>query len=478
MIKKYGEFLIESLLMKLDESVIYYSDEFYEMLKRIDSNVSNKLISLNSEYRDTDVNFIDVTDNPDQLSFIPDSKGESLFPKPPNNKDNWYRVVVNNTNFCYTFAMHIFIDLGLPQVEHPAPYIGTKGWAKKVRYSTNDLQYFIADLDDPLFIKAKQEIQLRQESVFAIVGEGLEVVDYKKEVTKSTKGRNPIKTGRLIKKLLQINNFKVSDKEIQDFVNQYKSIFSIIKDEFRNFKIVQGEEIRHHYLETNYDKDFGTLGKSCMKYKKCQEFFDIYTNNSQVKMLVLINPLNNKTTGRALLWSAYLKNTSEKITFMDRVYTNNDSDLLQFLEYAKSNDWYFKEDQTCGEYFGLSSNNDSVITRAELIVELDESDFDYYPYIDSLKYLCVSSKKLSNSKSAMIPYNSICHLESQTGGDGSGCEYCDGGGTNLCNVCSGHGMVPCVCNNNTDICTKCRGNNAIECTECSGDGTFECEECS
>src|ERR1035437_7961795 len=134
-----------------------------------------------------------------------------------------------------------------------------------------------------------------------------------------TQGRNEIKIGRFVKKILELVNeealivLTITDKELEDFVNKYKTTST--EDEFR---IVDGEDIRTWYHEEMYMDGDGSLNESCMSGEEEQRFLNIYVNNDKVRLLTLVNK-NNRLVGRALLWTLD-ESPSPTNIFMDRIY--------------------------------------------------------------------------------------------------------------------------------------------------------------
>jgi len=143
-----------------------------------------------------------------------------------------------------------------------------------------------------------------------------------------------VKLGKIINKLYPR---EFTNTDIEEFVNQYKA-------EIRNdliFNIVDGEDIRLYYKDEYSDND-GTIGSSCMRHNRCQEYLDIYTENpDKVKLLILFKKINNivkpprrnKIIGRALLW--YADNLNKFV--MDKIYISNYEYKFSFEKYRKEN---------------------------------------------------------------------------------------------------------------------------------------------
>lgn len=513
MLNKYYEFTTESLLSRMDESILYYSDDFIETLMVMNTDLSKLLLTISKEDLDTNINYIDIGDSPDMITFIPDAKAEALFAPipPPDNKSNWQRAELIDPSRAYEYSTTIFIDNGIDTHDLPAPMIHTKGWARVVKsYSHSEAWHFKADLDDPIFIESvKQSTEkanctvppdptliVRQDSFYAkdAHSPAIKIIDPKKELTKATKGRNPIKVGRVIKKLLQLAGYNnPTDSELEGFVNLYKSTYVFIKDKFHNFKLVSGEDIKHYYLHTNYfNNKKGTLGQSCMRWDKCQTFFNLYTENpNQCNLLTLTDPISGKVLGRALVWKLDHVYVSDKdlgkMTFMDRIYTYEDSMVNQFIEYAKDKGWSYKSKQQSSENFTMITPSGD-LEGPGLVVELEQSDDNWeFPYVDTLKYFNDRRAMLSTDRAYISSTTKTYKLESQDGSNGY-CDTCEGEGEYSCHNCRGRGNVNCdKCDGSGENeCSDCQGygthlnaeQEEVDCSSCDGRGTIRCGECN
>ena len=173
-----------------------------------------------------------------------------------------------------------------------------------------------------------------------------------------------VKVGRLVNQLLPN---KYSKKEVEDFVNILKSK---LENQKESFQIVSGEDIRYWYNANNYESEYGTLGKSCMRYLRCQEYLSIYVKNPEVCQLVILTE-NEKLKGRALLWKV---DNKEFEYFLDRIYTIEDKYVEKFKDYAHTNKW--------GTKYGDSILYDGIIIYNDLSIQLKKNsdNYDYYPY--------------------------------------------------------------------------------------------------
>lgn len=246
--------------------------------------------------------------------------------------------------------------------------------------------------------------------------------------------RNELKIGRAIKYLFDAYEMgKPSDKEIEEFVNAFKA--SKI-DTTREFKLVKGDDIAKYYHEDKYfNRTSGVLGGSCMS-DEGKKMFKIYTKNpKKVKLLILVDG-DDKIHGRALVWKLdkYPKGGSKY--FMDRIYTNSDSDMIKFKKFAKEKGWMYK-------YRNNSHIDDNVIfyyngdvVHGVVEVELD-GDFKRYPFIDTM---CFLNKKMTRLSNVSDKKDWILH---DIYGDKERCEYCDGK------------IITSGWHNNKELCSNC-----------------------
>lgn len=207
------------------------------------------------------------------------------------------------------------------------------------------------------------------------------------------KGRNEVKIGKLVTYLMKLSNIDVTPKDIESFVNVYKS-----KSESSelSFRLVSGKDIAKYYKGDNtygFKNELGSLGNSCMVDVE-EKRFKIYTDNPEkVSMLIYLNS-DDKIFGRALVWKLD-KSPCDANYFMDRVYTTKDSDVYKFINYAKSQGWMYKYRQSYGVDKAVSFIYKDKEVYGQIKVELDGS-FRKYPFIDTLSFLSKDKKSLSN----------------------------------------------------------------------------------
>ena len=171
-------------------------------------------------------------------------------------------------------------------------------------------------------------------------------------------GRTPqYSIGRWVRHVFNdVRKTPIRDKDLEEFVNDYKSTYDKMLNVSKTFEIVKGEDIRYWYLVDNYDEIRGQLGSSCMRYEKCQPYFDIYVQNPDVCSLLILKN-GDKLIGRALLWVL-----TDGKKFMDRIYTIDDSDKKLFESYGDENGF---------------------LRDGRHEVKVKEGRYDYYPYMDN-----------------------------------------------------------------------------------------------
>jgi len=197
----------------------------------------------------------------------------------------------------------------------------------------------------------------------------------KKEVWISGR-RISTRIGRLI---LRLTSNKFSEKSIESFVNSYKARIEI-RSLFKNFRLVEGDEIKKWYLSDNYVPGGGTLNNSCMAKASAQNFFDIYTKNPEkIKLLILLNEEKKLILGRALIW--FLDSPKQSI-LMDRIYYSEDYILNVFIDYATKNGWYYK----VSNENPLISVMDGTPYRVKMWLRIKKYNYEKFPFVDNMGF--------------------------------------------------------------------------------------------
>lgn len=228
--------------------------------------------------------------------------------------------------------------------------------------------------------------------------------------------------GKVIRKLLQTiqvfegihGNDRDVNRSIQEVCSRYAltlptGMFNLSQmfteaqfDQFNNYfrtegfrqgdvgevVFVKGHWIAELYLEKNYASVSGTLGNSCMRYERTNNFLDIYVKNPSVCQLAVLFNQEGKVQGRSIIW------TVDGQQYYDRIYYT--SDLIHDRMKAF---FLVKNIPTCCPMYSSYSK----ITIHE---DTTNADFDkrvllqhrYYPYMDSMKYLDEERSFLTNDE--------------------------------------------------------------------------------
>jgi hypothetical protein len=390
MILNYKDYISEKVLSNLLlESKLVLSRDFYNILDRIKNNkISDELMILNKKDIDgIKQNYIDITDEKDKVSFTPDRKAQEL----NKNKSEIWKVIQTNRYLTHSDKNdRIFETLGYDKEanENWAPQFGTLGIiiGETTRPSGNTYVLF-------------EEYDSEFKRLSVINKLALELSDSDNIKIWST-SRNPMYVGRLVRSILNSAKISFTERELEEFVNQYKAVFDFTKDKLRQFDIVSGEDIKYWYDGNRYQKGGGTLNNSCMSGVD-SEILNIYSYNKQVRLVILYDDdgdisneeyKSNTIKGRAILWECDID--GENGIFMDRIYTTLDSDVILFKQFAEKNGWWYKKDQNM--YGDTEITNGNISKKSIIIANLEYTDLEKYPYLDTLFYISTSNNLLSN----------------------------------------------------------------------------------
>jgi hypothetical protein len=469
MIKRYYEFLNESLELILESDVVY-SEKFRKALSKIDSTLSKTILDLENKDLPVRSNYFDIpADKNDKITFTPDDKAQSIISKSKNLVNyigdyGWLKHSESNQS--------IFNRLGYSYSEGEQPYKPNNHDIGLIINST------LSETSGNKYTWVKWKNPDGDE-----VGEG--VYNHTKlrdiGVTRDiwNKGRQEVKIGKAIRALLKTAKVDFLDKDIEEFVNSFKSTIDILNDKFSYFEVVSGDDIAYWYKSERYERLIGTLGSSCMRNVNSR-YFEIYTMNPEVCSLIILKSQNDpqKITARALLWT--LKSGDK---FVDRVYTNDDSDVNLFHEYSKMMGWYSKYHNNSIESVKAFNPNGEIEEDLDGTITIKPGYYNSYPYMDTFKKF--------TPRGILSIYNGDYTLE-QTNGrledDDDECERCGGEGNVECYECDGFGRVDCgECDGYDEVdCEECDGSGEVDdpdsddkksCEDCAGSGKKECTNC-
>jgi hypothetical protein len=168
------------------------------------------------------------------------------------------------------------------------------------------------------------------------------------------------KFGKWFKTVADWCKIELTPQELNEIAVAFSAVHAPI-----TIETVEGEAIRHWYLETNAVKQ-GSLGNSCMRYIYCQKYLDIYVDHC--KMVIAKQGDDTKIVGRVLIW---------KDKYYDRIYSIAPNVEVAILNY-------------------LIENGKQCIREHCVDIPLELDDYEYYPYMDNMNAYCEDSKRLSN----------------------------------------------------------------------------------
>jgi len=395
MLHRFSEFSLEKLFESLIlESKLEFSDKFKQVLSFIpnDNEIKNYILGMKGTDLTLNQNYIDVSDNKEEVTFIQDRRAQQLIrDNPPvwktnSSLPNSKFLTLNKNNEGEYKNQSLFDKLGFVVQEpvsenHPIPGSGVIGEILSETVSaTSGRTYILFQWKDN--DGNTRQVCLNKDAVDSYS-------DTEERLYKTN--RNPIRIGRLVNSIMSAAKNPVTPKQVEDFSNAYKSAWDMMNDAFSKFDVVSGYDIQKWYNQSSYESSDSTLGSSCMQYDECEEYFGIYIDNSDVcKLVILYSDRSGSIKegkyksklikGRALLWK-----TNQGDMFMDRIYTNNDSDVELFKQFAEKNGWWCKKTQNSSTNF--TAQKGSSFKEPTYTVDLKWAEHESYPYVDTLCYL-------------------------------------------------------------------------------------------
>jgi hypothetical protein len=390
---KYGDFILEKVICDLLlESKIEFSKQFLEILSSIKHPIAKDIISLQSQDKRVNYNYIDVnTKTNDEITFIQDARAQRIIKEGEEiyQIDNGLHLKIDNFKS----------DAGRDQNAKIYNLLGfdinqakKAGEGEKIKI----LGKVPSPFDPTKIYVLYQSITDPEKKAVININHISEASDVSQKLW--TTNRNPLKIGRFITAMLTLVDNKYTDSEKEKFVSEWKSVLGVMNDEFSKFGILERGELVKFYHFDNYESCDGTLGNSCMS-EADPDWLDIYSRNPDVCKLVvkwsdngtLVNGEYRAKTivGRALLWK-----TEQGDMFMDRIYTIDSSDEELFKKFAEKNDWWCKSAQNSRRNFDAVKGHQK--KEPIYTVQLSTGYDDTYPYVDTLSYLNTDTGKLSN----------------------------------------------------------------------------------
>ncbi len=391
-ISKYNEYLLEQKIYQLLlESKVVYSNKFIKLLKRMKSDkIASTILDLYSKDVDGIMqNYVDVTDLKDTISFTPDRKAQEILDEGPT----YWKIIQSGRTLTHGDANDkIFGQLGYDKTknEHYSPPANTVGLI---------LSEAISEKSGNIYVLFEEK---DQKKLSCVNKQALALSDEKSKKIWSS-NRNNIKIGRFVRSILNAAGVAFTAPELEKFINVYKATFDFEADAIKQFDVVKGGKIAYWYGYNNYVEGEGTLNNSCMS-EVHSDYLDIYVLNPKVVSLIILygdegtikedgTYKDDLIKGRAILWEASVE--GKNIKFMDRIYTVLDSDVELFKQYGEKNGFWWKTSQNMSPDTAITNGSDT-IANPKIIVDIDNGDLEYYPYIDTMCYLNNDFNRLTN----------------------------------------------------------------------------------
>jgi hypothetical protein len=367
---EYQEFLSEKLLLEnlILESNVIYSPKFKNVLSKMkDNNIAKLLLEIENQDLEVTANFFDLKiDNDNVVTFTNDRTAQSIL------RLDKEMVLWNGTRGAWltnTQAnQNIFRRLG-----YNAPEIGTPVYQP----NRTEIGEVISKWQSAKTGKTWAYVKFEN-------GEGV----YNQERLKNAhdelrkkifnSSRQEVRIGRAIRTILNAKEVRFTDAEIETFVNEFRSILSVMNDVFSRFEIVDGEDLLYWYKRANYEfQRMGNLGSSCQAVGR-RDWLEIYIDNPDTVKLIILKSFDNpdKILGRALLW-----NLEDGRKLMDYIYVSKDSDKGVFKEYARSKGYIIREE---------SNENWVAYTKVK------PDGYGSYPSIDTMRHWDRNTGKISS----------------------------------------------------------------------------------
>lgn len=208
------------------------------------------------------------------------------------------------------------------------------------------------------------------------------------------------KFGKGVRKLFATYPDTIEESIIEFICNYLKAKHTFTAE----MVVVSGEDIRYWYHENNTDfsQNTGTLGASCMRYDRCQNYLDIYVENPD-KIKMLICRVDKKIIGRALLWHDDKGNKA----FMDRIY-GADKTIAACKSWASKNGYLYKNNQSYRDKANFITTTGQLIDK-QFIITLKKPTSQLFPYADTMArmridgdYLKVTNQRHDDFKNCFV----------------------------------------------------------------------------
>lgn len=400
LIRNYNDFmynqLLEGMKLKISKGELILSKKLKEILLKMNHQIADDLIAIHRSPEagpDYKKSFLDVSDKPGEISYIMVNKVPELL----DDEEVWTKYVHNP-------------DSVQPSKENPegdftGGYFETGVFKKPSKedpdYDEKDYVFpdeaYFPDLHDIQFTRKNHPVwtknRVSQEA--------------KRLINDLFPGKYPLNYSRKDRVSVEAEKGKLDD--LESFQMMYTAV---VEENSKKIEVVNGDDIQKWYLCENYLEQKGTI-MSCMSSSERNKYMSFYALNPEKVSMLILFPEGRRDViiGRALLWNIdeIDGNPVKDIKYMDRIYTINQGDEELFINYAKKNGFYYKSSQSYGDYPIVTPSGQQII---KLSVFINDIDYDYYPYVDTLTYYNRKKNEITNKT---VSGNDYGTMTSQSG---------------------------------------------------------------
>lgn len=188
-------------------------------------------------------------------------------------------------------------------------------------------------------------------------------------------------------------NLHLSDADIEKLHNKF---VAFQRGEIFKMETLKGQDILKAYDSSKYTKGHSVLHKSCMSNKF--DYLKLYTDNKQVSLAALVS--DGEYAARCLVWEIDGK------YYFDRIYYS--ADWIENVLKKKLEEQGFIK---LSKY--LEENDKKFIS-----IDLDFTNFEKYPFVDSFRHLKGNTLYFMNSNYSVscLPEGEYKYLNSTNGG--------------------------------------------------------------
>lgn len=189
------------------------------------------------------------------------------------------------------------------------------------------------------------------------------------------KNRQMGKPGKIVRKIIGDGVFSDHDYELfsNEICGKNKEVEFHFSDDINDIKFA--------YLEDNYlYPNSGNLGKSCMRYDKCQDYLEFY---EAIGAKILYATQYDKVVARAIVWPL------DDGLLIDRIYGYDDMIRYAMLDYAKDylNVIGYKTKDSYNDPDDITWVDEvNRSTEIKFYVGRDFDSSDWFPYMDTFKW--------------------------------------------------------------------------------------------